>query len=290
MRWLCYRSYPTAKLYYRLLLRFAHARGGVPILVYQMGKVASQTIAETLVRLDLPSPVFHLHVLSQQLLEEDERRYRTNWTKDGTPAHLWTSQHVRRRLEADPESRWRIVTLVRDPIARNVSMFFQTTHRWLALDPQRARYAEDPDSLMEELRERFFEHFAGHDFPDTWFDSELRRFFGIDVYEEPFGTSRGYQIYANDKVQVLVIRAEDLRACASAAFRDFLGVDVHELRDVNVSDEKSYASVYRRFVETVNLPATYLARMYGSRYARHFYTQEELDAFRRRWTARQLVS
>jgi hypothetical protein len=250
--------------------------------------VASQTVADTLVRVELP--VLHLHVLTEQMLVEDEKRYRANWTKDGTPAHLWTSQHVRRRLEADPESRWRIVTLVRDPIARNVSMFFQTTYRWLALDRQRARYAEDPDALMDDLRERFLEQFTGHDLPDTWFDSELRRFFGIDVYREPFETSRGYQIYATDRVQVLVIRVEDLRACAPAAFRDFFGVDVRELRDVNVSDEKDYASIYRRFVETVDLPATYLARMYGSRYARHFYTQEELDAFRRRWTARQLVS
>jgi hypothetical protein len=283
--WLCYRTYPTAELYFKVLLRLSHRRKGVPILVYQMGKVASQTVVATLVHARLSSPIFHIHVLSDQYLEEDERSYRAHWTKDGTAQHLWTSQHVKRLLEADPNRPWRIVTLVRDPVARNISMFFQMTHWWLAADAQQAWYRENPASFFEELRRRFLEDFEGHDFPEIWFDAELRRFFRIDVYEEPFATSRGYQIYENDRVRVLLIRVEDLRTCAVDALDEFFGVRiVGGLRDANIASEKDYADIYRQFVESVQLPSSYIARMYESRYARHFYTDGELNAFRERWT------
>ena len=284
--WLCYRSYPTAKLFHTTLLRFGSRRKGTPILVYQMGKVASQTVVATLAQAGLSSPIFHLHVLTRETMEDDERRYRANWTKDGTANHLWTSQHVKRRLEADPDAQWHIVTLTRDPIARNISMFFQVSQHWLALETQRRRHDEDPGVFFEELRRRFLDDFSGHDFPDIWFDAELRRFFGIDVYDEPFATDRGYQIYRRDGVHVLLIRVEDLRPRAVDAFRDFLGVEIRGgLRDANIAGEKHYAAIYRQFVESVELPSPYVARMYESRYARHFYAQEELDAFRRRWTA-----
>ena len=282
--WLCYRTYPTAKLYHRFLLRFSPRRKGVPILVYQMGKVASQTVVETLDQAGIASPVFHLHVLDDQAIADDERRRRAHWTRDGTVNHLWTSQHVKRRLASEPQGMWRIVTLVRDPIARNVSMFFQVTHRWIAADEQRRSYRTDPSSFLDELRRRFLEDFDGHDFPDLWFDAELGRFFGIDVYESPFPTSRGYALYENERARVLVIRVEDLRACAGDAFKTFFGIDIGEtLQEANIADNKHYADVYRQFVESVELPLPYIARMYDSRYARHFYTEDELDAFRRRW-------
>jgi hypothetical protein len=286
VRWLCYRTYPTAKAYYKLRLRFVARRRGVPVLVYQMGKVASQTVVATLVHAGLSSPIFHIHVLSDEPMEDDERRYRANWTKDGTASHLWTSQYVKHRLETEPESRWRIVTLVRDPVARNVSMFFQVSQHWLAAEQQRARYLDDPGAFLGELRLRFLETFAGHGFPERWFDSELRHFFGVDVYQEPFSPSRGYRIYEDGRARVLLIRVEDLRRCAADAFRDYFGLEIGDrIQDVNIASEKHYADIYRRFVASVEFPVTYVTEMYGSRYARHFYTDEELAAFRRRWTS-----
>jgi hypothetical protein len=75
---------------------------------------------------------------------------------------------------------------------------------------------------------------------------------------------------------------EDLDGCAPAAMQAFLGLPAFELQRRNVAAGKRYASLYRRFVESVELPAEYVDRLYGSRVARHFYTERELESFRNR--------
>jgi hypothetical protein len=46
---------------------------------------------------------------------------------------------------------------------------------------------------------------------------------------------------------------------------------------------KVYYHLYRRFAKAVDLPDSYLSRMYKSKYAQHFYTEGELAAFKRSW-------
>jgi len=119
----------------------------------------------------------------------------------------------------------------------------------------------------------------------TWFDRELKSVFGVDVYAIPFDPAKGYEIYESEKARVLLVRLEDLRSRAPVAFGDFLGLGDFRLADTNVAEAKGYADVYRRFVASVRLPHDYIERMYDSRYARHFYSEDELDAFRLRWKA-----
>jgi hypothetical protein len=280
-----YRHYAIAKAYHRLLMRRMERRErAAPILVYQMGKVGSRTVRESLRRVGLPSRVLHVHFLTDEGIRREEELHRRTWRQDGRAAHVWRSQHLRRRLDRPPPAgRWHVVTLVRDPIARNLSSFFQTGERELGLDFGQHTSEEKADAHVEELTRLFLERFGGHEAPLTWFDSELKTVFGIDVYAVPFNHARGYQIYENDAARVLLIRLEDLRTCAPAAFRDFLGLESFTLAETNVAEEKDYGRAYRRFVAGVQLPSAYIARMYDSRYARQFYSEGELDAFRRRW-------
>ena len=44
-----------------------------------------------------------------------------------------------------------------------------------------------------------------------------------------------------------------------------------------------YAENYRRFIETLRPPKDYLDQMYDSRFARHFYSRDEIVSFRARW-------
>jgi hypothetical protein len=50
----------------------------------------------------------------------------------------------------------------------------------------------------------------------------------------------------------------------------------------NTGEGKQYGEIYRSFLHAVQLPKSYVNSMYSSRYARHFYTPEEIDAFRTR--------
>lgn len=285
VRWLFFRRYGTAKAYYHFLLRRAERRKrGTPVLVYQMGKVGSRTVVAALRQAGLPAPVYHVHRLAEEQVRREEDLYRTRWNKGGGAAHLWRSQLVRRRLETGAAAgKWNVVTLVREPVARNVSDFFQVGPLRLGFDHERA-VAGGVEAAVEEVRRRFLEAESVHEVPLTWFDTELKAVFGIDVYAVPFERARGYQLYENERARVLLIRLEDLRACAPAAFEEFLGLEGFTLGgDVNRASELPWAELYRSVLAAMRLPSEYLARMYDSTYARHFYSDEELKGFRRRW-------
>jgi len=76
-----------------------------------------------------------------------------------------------------------------------------------------------------------------------------------------------------------------LTQTAPAAVRDFLGLSAFELVESNTAEDKSYADLYKAFRRQLRLPEAYLDRVYGSRFAHHFYGPAEVDAFRRKWSA-----
>ena len=141
---------------------------------------------------------------------------------------------------------------------------------------------------MQEITERYFAKFHEHDLPLTWFDEEIESVFGIDVYSaKPVSsTERVYQCRKDD-VELLIMRMEDINSVAEDAVRRFLDVSEFRLERANVGSKKAYGRIYADFREQVNLPESYLSKMYDSKYARHFYSSEEIDSFRRRWLPNQ---
>ena len=84
----------------------------------------------------------------------------------------------------------KIVTLVRDPIGRNVSMYFHDLHYWLAYYFSEVRPDRDGARRNRPLIDCFRETFD-HRYPLDWFDKELKRLSGIDVYEHAFDRTTG---------------------------------------------------------------------------------------------------
>jgi hypothetical protein len=178
--------------------------------------------------------------------------------------------------------KWKIITLVRDPIARNISSFFQLIDDEYEFDYRKKARSMSTDELVEELIQFFLER-HDHDVPLTWYDVELKPIFAIDVFATEFPKSRGYQIYHGENADVLLIRLEDLDRCAAVALKEFLGIESFKLMNTNISTDKYYADAYREFIRKVHLPPDYIDRMYTSKFVRHFYSDEEIDLFRARW-------
>jgi hypothetical protein len=281
-------SYPLSRALFQLHLRLAELTSGQPLLVYQVGKVGSTTVVRSLRAAGWKQPIYHLHTLHPDVLSRDEALYRRQYTRgDQRARHLWTSQYLLPRLEgAAPRGRpWMIVTLVRDPVARNLSGFFQTMRLEFDWAPAAAPQAH-PAAQLQELRHLFLEKVEWHDDPLTWFDAEIKRTFGIDVYASDFPKERGYHIYVGDRARLLVLKLELLDQCAPEAFESFLNLKGFNLANANLAAEKDYSSLYRRFLAAVALPDSYLDRMYTSRFVCHFYTVEEIARFRSRWRRR----
>ena len=270
-------------------LRRRRRQGQGLLLVHTMGKVGSTTISASLRQQGIRRQML---MFQPHFISDEGRAFAERLATDGVGsweqlAKKERSGFLRNRLlfaelarMRDTGERVKVITLVRDPVATNVSGLFHN-HLWwpAALKAQCA--ASSPDCL--EALGHYFLNSYPHDVPETWFDMEVRALYGVDVYAQPFDPARGYAVYHSDTADVLLLKLEMLNQAAPAAVRDFLGLSAFELVESNTAEDKSYADLYKVFRRELRLPDAYLDRVYGSRFAHHFYSPAELAAFRGKW-------
>lgn len=245
-------------------LRREARRTGRPVVVLSPGKAASTAIEAT-VAAHLPDrPAYKVHWLSPAQLARSEAGYRVRHR------HILASHHLRRHLPT-PAAPWDVIVPIREPVARNVAAFFQTADRL-------GHTLDDPPSAVAELLA-----WGQWRALDTWFDTEVRDTIGVDVFAHPFDRARGWQVIETAAVRLLVLRHDDL-AAAPAALTAFLGVEIAALERANVGSEKGYATAYELFRTTASIPGEALDDVYGTRFARHFWSADELAALRTRWS------
>jgi lipopolysaccharide biosynthesis protein len=255
-----------------------------PILVYQMGRVGSKTMVDSLASWSQVTgsglEIHHVHVLAN-LDEMAESIKRERISPRDTLAQIKKDKALKEKIEANRDRRWNIISLVRDPVARNISTFFFNLPELL---PEWQNRLKTGKLSPQQLWELFSETESIHRAPIAWFDSQLKSVTGIDIFARSFPREKGYEIYTRDsRFNVLVIRLEDLDRCAENALRDFLGIEGFKLKNTNRGSEMGYSDLYKEFVNQ-KIPSLYLDRMYASQYARHFYSEEEIREFKRKWS------
>jgi hypothetical protein len=248
-----------------------------PVLVHQMAKVGSSTVLASLRPL-LGARVVQVHNLSIEGLRHALHSVAVK-REARVPEIIWHGRYFAEYLaKGGSPVDWRIITLVRDPVARNISGFFQNIEKWR---PGAISLFQSGRLDISELCDCFLEAYP-HELPLQWFDKEIKAVFGIDLLELPFDAEAGFSIHATSP-RVLLIKLERLNDVGEVALGDFVGLGRIPLLHENVAEDKRYRDLYRAFVKEARLPREYLDRMYGSRYARHFYTEAELFSFRERW-------
>lgn len=277
------QSYPITWVYHQARLTLLASRPGDPVIIFQMGKVGSTAILASLEAAAPTKPVFHVHFLSDQGLA-DARKRLASLHADNRNANTWClleSQFLRRKLARAASGRWKVISLVRDPVARNISSFFFNIQRYR---PDLFRDILAGQENIHSIIDVFLNEFPEHDYSLEWFDTEMKCVFGVDVYAVPFQAEKGFRIYRSEYIDLLLLRLESLQVCAQDAFREFMGLTEFRVLMANSADELIYADAYRRFLRAVAIPSMYLDRMYGAQYTRHFYTYEEIENFRARWS------
>lgn len=282
-------DYRLVKSIYHLWYYLSSVRK-TPLLVYQMGKVGSMSVYESLRKARLNTAVYHVHVLTKEGIRWEEDAYfgksRRFFHKSGLPAtfSLIQSHYLYKQLSKNKQStRWKVITLVRDPIARNVSGLFQTIERWIPDFYDRySRKAIDTDELAEIFLHDYHDKIDSYKLPFHWFSAELQPVFGIDVLACDFPKSVGYKIYKSEGVELLLIKLEYLNQCFPTAIKEFLGFDI-PMTGANVAADKSYYPLYQEFTRALKLPDAYIEQQYSCNYVRHFYSESEIDAFIKKW-------
>lgn len=240
------------------------------IVVYQPGKVGSSAIMYALQRAGFT--VSHVHLLNETRL----RALSDGRAKNGETHPPFIDEAFRIRREYIEAGRpVRIVSAVRDPVARNLSAFFENIGSYCP--NWRKLVKTNPD----EIAARFFRDYPHHVMTD-WFTEEFNAVLEIDVYAHPFRYELGYGKYASQKAEAIVVRAEDDNLTKTTALCEFLNIADLNLKDENQGKLRLWGDAYKKVKKSIQFPEEYLDRMYDSDMARYFYTNDERQAFRKR--------
>ena len=252
-----------------------------PVLVYQMGKVASSTVCASLKASGLRNSVLHLHFLSRDLPNHIETHKRAGI--HNIPYHLMLSKAVREILLRSEDRLCKVITLVRDPIAFVVSDIFQNP-KFAKENIERTDGTISVEKVNDYLRRELSEPDA-IGYPDGWFDRELKRVFGIDVFAEPFPKDLGFEVYKGKRVEVLLLRVEDLSSKGAEAISRFLGIRRPiDLKQCNVRNSSNDSRQYESLLNTFSIDESMCRAIYSCRLVKHFYSEEMIDLFVSRWT------
>lgn len=245
-----------------------------PIVVYQMGKVGSTSVKESLVSCGVGS-IYQVHRLNPENIErvrQDHLKRNSQPPDESVGMHLYN--HVVKKRK-----KCKFITLVREPIGRNISAFFENFKFFAGMS------FTDQVFSMNQLTNIFLNNYP-HSVPLTWFDEEMKRSLAIDIYEYNFPKEDGYLSINKHPFELLIIKCEMPDLIKERVISDFVGIDNFSLNRANIAQEKNYSEVYQRFKSGINLPASYIEMMCDSKYMNHFYEYSEIESIRSKWLAK----
>ncbi len=244
-----------------------------PVLIFSIGKVGTTALTAS-IEAATGRPVIKAHGLTSEGLKTRLDREKLITPR---PRGIWANQWLRQDLRLRPKHRWQVICGVRDPIALAASAHFYNRRVVGETEPghpDEADLVDDAAGVAD-----IVEHFSRS---EDWFRDELEPITGIDVYAEPFPHDTGYAEYRSGRFHVLLIRQEDIRRVGGDALGGFLGLGGPcPILSRNSGDQDPR---YGRFLDEWNAPSRLVDEAYGTRSARHFYSDSERKAMAEKWT------
>lgn len=251
------------------------------VLVHAMPKTGGTTAAYSL-KASVSNPVFHVHTWDPEAAVGAISRFAKK--RGGAPYSFRQGQMLRRMMETKAKEDWKIITLVREPVVRMVSLFFQTGK---AMNDQFVDGAGKykANDVVRHLYNRISG--AANRNPsreEEWFYREICQPVGIDVFEHDFDCESGYMTVQRDRFGLLVLRLEDMNERFSEATTAFLDLPTPvTLERKNAAAEKSYKSAYREVCAQLRFPRETLRRLYSTQFVQHFYSSDMINQFISKW-------
>lgn len=249
-------------------------------LIFQMGKVASKSIENSINK--SKKKCLHLHSFKKSIVRElfneyQSKNYYCNNIKD--LELLIKKQIILRLLKINKNIN--IITLVREPISRNLSFYFQDFQIPL-MEISKNRDTTSAEKInIENFINDFHKNF-NHEHGVNWFDNHFKKSFGIDIYKYPFNKEEGYQIIEKKNLNILVLKLEKLNK-----LENIIGQFIHEtnfsLDNSNQGNKKWYGSIYNKFKKEIVFPEKFINELYSSKFMKHFYTDNEISVFKNKY-------
>lgn len=230
------------------------------IFVYTIPKTGSSSVHHSLRAYGLKR-VYHLH----NFMPTFQEKHVSTWHRS---VSLFCKYFLTKRSIF-------IISCLREPISAAISDFFQQN---------REKIEEGIYSLPELID--LFKKKAYHNVLH-WFDNNMKREIGMDVYSLPFDPHNGFGIYKIKNVRLLLLKVEYSDDKKEKLLKDFLGLKKeYKYFRSKMSSEKNelYIQLYGQFKDRLNLSSDEIKKILDSKYCRYFYSQEEREATIKKWT------
>jgi len=262
-------------------------------LIYQPGKVASQTIEAQLLRVVPASFVERLHFLSNDAFDH-AMSVRTTETGPHTDEYFEgsggvseqeaTAKRARAKLETATPSKTLIITGIRDPVSYSIAAFFQNLSvycPWLTYESEVAvaeagavlnyykkrlrevAWRQKPRTAADAVAQQKLSH------PGEWFEGEFRLFVGIDIYAARLSDAP-FVRFKNNEFDVLLYRYEQLRGSLPSMLQTG-GLQALAVPPANVGAEKQSGAIYEEFKRQFKVTGDVRKVLLNNAYTRHFY-------------------
>ncbi|WP_335986098.1 putative capsular polysaccharide synthesis family protein [Spongiibacter tropicus] len=239
------------------------------VLIYTMGKVGSSDISKKL------KLSFQFHNFDQEIPAKNfSSRFTPHIYRYVVEALRWKILGRKLlRVFGLPAAELKVISIVRDPVARNLSAFFQNL--------------DESQVIGGSVSESEFYAYTNHMLPLVWFDVEFKRHLGVDVYAYPFDVEAGWCVIEKEGFKILILQLEELSNLGEIV-ADFVGDDKVYLGGAkqNFSGDKWYGVLYSDLKAKIDISDEYLNLMYKSRFMKHFYGDEKTARMRAKWTQR----
>lgn len=212
--------------------------------------------------------IWHIHFLGETWLTKMENGHEV------FDRNIKLAERFYKRLE---ERKWniRIITLVRDPVAREISGLFQT---WQHIFDRPDVTDITLDEALGYLRKEEF------GYSENWFNTDFKEFTGLNLFESTFDKDKGYTIYRSNRGPVICLQMERLDEVYNEAMNQFMGNGSYRLERTNITADRSSGAFNVEVKKAFKLDKEKADKVYNSTFTQFFYNKSEIDLFRAKWT------
>lgn len=245
-----------------------------PVLVHQMSKVGSTTVCKTLRAAGIRP--WHVHFISPKQWQAVRDAYYQSGQYD-LPRHMYLEFLARNYLKLT-NHRVKVISLVRDPVAREVSGIFQVPE-FAGINVSESSI----DNLASQIADHVCNNSKNSRYERKWFDEEIKEVYDIDIFQYPFNKEEGYGIYNSRRADIIILQLERLGENINGILSSFIGSELEMVKG-NIRTSKKEGRIYYNVINRVNICKNTCNHIYNSDWMKYFYKEEDISGFKKRWS------
>jgi hypothetical protein len=245
--------------------------GQKSVIVFTMGKVGTLTVCNSLRNIGY----MHVHPHSLRFTRPGVHflKVKLSFTQKLKYLILTFLKRIKVAVWKLLKNEIVIITGVRDPYSRNISAYFEQVHYLGGI-----KCGTSPRDIEKQFNETCF-----FDAPLEWFDKEIRKVTGINVYDYFFDKDKGFSVIKKGKYKLLVFRIDKLNSL-SEEIAKFIGDENFKVISTNISDEGEYVKQLTQLKKSYKYDQHKVNIYSKSKYMKHFYTSDENQGLIDRWS------